>query len=125
MATVSGLATTLETVTVRVAVAVRPVESFTVAVSVWLPLAAVVVFDAPWAPLSHSTAQLVPLTVAPPAGCVRKTCSVPDGGGGGGGVVVVLLTVSVRVAVPLKPAESVTVPVSVCAALVTVVVFQL
>ena len=44
MATVSGVTTTLLTVTVRVAVAVRPVESFTVAVSVWLPLATVVVF---------------------------------------------------------------------------------
>ena len=84
-------------------------------------------FDVPVAPFSHSTAQLVPLTVAPPVGWVTKTCRPPvgGGGGGGGGVVVVFETVSVRVALPLWPAESVTVPVSVCDALLTVVVFQL
>jgi len=50
MAIVSGVVGALDTVTVRVAVAVRPPESFTVAVSVWLPSGTVVVFQVDVAP---------------------------------------------------------------------------
>ena len=55
------------------------------------------------------TAQFVPVTVLPAAGCVMNTCRVP-----------LLLTVTVRVAVPEPPTESVTVSASVWVPLATV-----
>ena len=60
-------------------------------------------FDVPLAPLTQTTAQLVPLTVAPLDGDVRATRSVPVG----------FDTTTLRVAVADPPAESVTVSVSV------------
>src|SRR3989442_302198 len=71
-------------------------------------------------PSSHITAHAVFLTVVPPVGCVMKTLSVPVVGGG----VTVFDTVTLCVAVPVPPAGSVAVAVSVCAPLAIVFVSQ-
>jgi hypothetical protein len=76
------------------------------------------------APFTQTTAQWVPLTVAPLTGAVRATVRLPVGGGGAGGVDATFETVTVRVAVAVRPAESVTVAVSVWLPLATPVVFQ-
>lgn len=128
----------LLTVTVRLALPVRPPASRTLAVSTRLPLATLAVFhgidtgpvdevvdvatvcpptlsvytfDPTAAPLTHTTAQLVPLTVAPLPGAVSATVRAPVGGGGDGATV--FDTVTARVAVAVRPAESVTVAVKV------------
>ena len=66
--------------------------------------------------LATMTQQGVPLSVAPAAGLV-KVATRPVVGAG-------LETVTAREAPPVLPAESVTLTLSVCEALVTVVVFQ-
>jgi hypothetical protein len=90
------------------------------------PFAEIVnVFAVPLWPSTQSVGHAVPLTIAPFAGWVMKTLSVPEGAGGGGaGLGVVFATITVRVAVALAPAASRTVRVSVCAVLLAVVVFH-
>jgi hypothetical protein len=70
---------------------------------------------------SHITAHAVPLTVVEGFGCVTASFSVPLVGGG---VVVLLATVTVRVAEPVRPAESRTVAVSTTDPFGAVVVFH-
>jgi hypothetical protein len=121
---------------------VFPVASRAEAMSVWLPLATVVVsqaietgprldvvldatvrpatvtvyvLDVPLAPSSHSVIQDVPLTVAPLVGWVIETRSVP---------LPPFVTVTVAVAVAVALVASRTVAVSVWAPFVAVVVFQ-
>lgn len=73
------------------------------------------VLAVPEAPSTQMLTQTTPLTVAPEAGLVMKTFRT-DGGE--------LATVTVRLALAVRPAESVTVAVRVWAPLATVVVFQ-
>jgi hypothetical protein len=147
------------TVTVRLVLPVLPLASRTVALSVWLPLPTLVVvhgivtgpraevvwlptvapstlsvktLEEPLDPSTHSTTQAVPPTVAPPAGWVTATRSVPvvGGGGGGGGVdggggvPPALLTVTVRLTLPVRPPASRTLAVSTRLPLATLAVFH-
>src|SRR5438552_3183886 len=136
-----GGVTTFETVTVCVAVPVPPMGSATFAVSVSGPLATLVVSQeklgpvpvtavpstfrpyvyvvpkpSPLPPVAASVTVVAPVTVALAVGAVNVTVGFVAGGGG------VLLTFTETVALPLLPAESVTVPASVRAPLAIVVV---
>src|SRR5882762_1374960 len=138
-----GGVTTFEAVTLCVAVPVPPMGSVAVAVSVWVPLATLVVSQeklgpvpvtavpsifrpyvyvvpnpSPLPPVAASVTVVVPVTVALAVGAVNVTVGVVAGGG------VVLLTFTESVALPLLPAESVTVLASVCAPLAMVFVSQ-
>src|SRR5882672_9899867 len=126
-----GGVTTFETVTLCVAVPVPPIGSATFAVSVCVPLATLVVSQEKLGPVPVTAVPstfrpyvyvvpkptaLPPVTVALAVGAVNITVGFVDGGG------VVLLTFTASVALPLLPAESVTVAVSVCAPLAMVFV---
>src|SRR5207244_11285197 len=73
-----------------------------------VPPADSVTVDAPLAPLTQIVTHTTPLTVDPAPGLVMATFSVPPagGGGGGGGGGVVFCTVTVIVAVTVRPAAS-------------------
>jgi hypothetical protein len=141
----------LLTVTLRLTLPVWPAASRTLAVSTWLPLATLAVFhgidtgpvdevvdvatacpptlsvytfDPAPAPLTQTTAQFVPLTAAPLLGAVSATVRPPVAGGGGDGAGAVFETVTARVTLAVRPAESVTVALSVWLPLPTPVVFQ-
>ena len=138
-----GGVATFETVTVCVAVPVPPMGSATFAVSVCGPLTTLVVSQEklapvpvtavpstfrpyvyvvpkprPLPPVAASVTVVAPVTVALAVGAVNVTVGFVAGGG------VVLLTLTASVALPLLPAESVTVAVSVCAPLAMVFVSQ-
>src|SRR5438132_12256783 len=134
-----GVGVQFETVTVRVAVVVRPAPSLTVRPSVWEPSLAVVVLHeyvavvagpdvvetcvpsrrsvkligVPLAPVSDIPTLTVPLTVAPSAGLVNEAPR------GGGVPPPAFWTLNVRVAVPLLALASRTAAVSVCGPLAT------
>ena len=59
MTTLSGVAVALDTVTVRLDVAVRPAESVTLTASAWLPLATEVVFQVYEAVVATCTPSMV------------------------------------------------------------------
>src|SRR5439155_110000 len=80
--------------------------------STFTPYVYVVPKPMPLPPVADNVTVAVPVTVALAAGAAKLTVGFCEGGG-----VVVLLTVTGSVALPLLPAESVAVAVSVCAPL--------
>src|SRR5438034_11432009 len=91
-----------------------------------VPPADSVTVDAPLAPLTQIVTHTTPLTVDPAPGLVMATFSVPPvgGGGGGGGGDVVFCTVTVIVAVAVRPAASLALSVRVWLPLARALVFQ-
>ena len=91
-----------------------------------VPPADSVTVDAPLAPLTQIVTHTTPLTVDPAPGLVMATFSVPPvgGGGGGGGGDVVFCTVTVIVAVTVRPAASLALSASVWLPLARALVFQ-
>ena len=91
-----------------------------------VPPADSVTVDAPLAPLTQIVTHTTPLTVDPAPGLVMATFSVPPvgGGGGGGGGDVVFCTVTVIVAVAVRPAASLALSASVWLPLARALVFQ-